>query len=149
MKAFTLLELIVVIIIIAVLGSIGYTQYNAAVERSRTVEAVQILGAIRTAQEAYYLEYGIYSIDVNYLLPDYNLANLKYFGVPMVQFFTMGSSMIALMGRKNSSLHYFLVIDSHQFGTIFCFDVDSVNGSACRNLGFPIEDLSTANLTGT
>jgi len=57
-KGFTLLELIVVIIIIGILGTLGFTQYTKVIEKGRTAEAKAILGQLRTAQEAYYLEYG-------------------------------------------------------------------------------------------
>ena len=60
-KGFTLLELIVVIIIIGVLATLGFTQYQATVEHSRTAEARMILGTMRTAQVAYELEHGDYA----------------------------------------------------------------------------------------
>ncbi len=55
-KGFTLLELIVVIIIIGILATLGFSQYAKVVEKGRTAEAKAILGQIRTAQAAYYLE---------------------------------------------------------------------------------------------
>ena len=57
-KGFTLLELIVVIIIIGILATLGFTQYTKVIEKGRTAEAKAILGQMRTAQEAYMLEYG-------------------------------------------------------------------------------------------
>ena len=60
-KGFTLLELIVVVIIVGVLGSLGFAQYTKVVEKSRTAEAKAILGALRSAQEAYRLQYGGYT----------------------------------------------------------------------------------------
>ncbi len=63
-KGFTLLELIVVVIIIGVLATLGFTQYTRVVERGRSSEAKMILGQIRTAQEAYKLEYDSYAGDI-------------------------------------------------------------------------------------
>ena len=60
-RAFTLLELIIVIIIIGVLATLGYTQYTRTVERGRSAEAKLILGELRTAEIAYKLEYGSYT----------------------------------------------------------------------------------------
>ena len=57
-RGFTLLELIVVIIILGVLATLGFTQYIKMVEKGRTAEAKTILGQLRTSQEAYNLEYG-------------------------------------------------------------------------------------------
>ncbi|MDP8260053.1 MAG: type IV pilin-like G/H family protein [Candidatus Gygaella obscura] len=55
-KGFTLLELIIVIIIVGILATIGFTQYSKTVEKGRAAEARSILGTLRTAQQSYYLE---------------------------------------------------------------------------------------------
>jgi prepilin-type N-terminal cleavage/methylation domain-containing protein len=60
-KGFTLLELIVVIIIIGILGSIGFTQYARVVEKGRVAEAKVVLGQVRGSQESYKLEMGVYA----------------------------------------------------------------------------------------
>ncbi|MDD5730533.1 MAG: prepilin-type N-terminal cleavage/methylation domain-containing protein [Candidatus Omnitrophica bacterium] len=60
-KGFTLLELIIVVIILGVLATLGFTQYVKVVEKGRTAEAKAILGDIRTAENAYYLEYATYT----------------------------------------------------------------------------------------
>ncbi|MCM8780686.1 MAG: prepilin-type N-terminal cleavage/methylation domain-containing protein [Candidatus Omnitrophica bacterium] len=64
-KGFTLLELIVVIIIIGVLATLGFTQYTRVVEKGRTAEAKTILGQLRTAEVAYYQENGSYTTIAN------------------------------------------------------------------------------------
>ncbi len=69
-KGFTLLELIVVIIIIGVLATLGFTQYTRMVERGRTAEARTMLGQIRSAQVAYYQEYGSYAAATTNLVVD-------------------------------------------------------------------------------
>lgn len=82
-RGFTLLELVVVIIIIAVLASLGFTQYTKIMEKSRSAEAKLILGQLRRAQIAYYLENGVYSyvsglpVDVPTIGP--NCINANYF----------------------------------------------------------------------
>lgn len=55
-RAFTLLELVVVVIIIGVLATLGIQQYGRAIEKSRGAEAKQILGQLRTTAAAYRLE---------------------------------------------------------------------------------------------
>ncbi len=57
-KAFTLLELIIVIVIIGVLATIGFTQYSLVVEKARTVEAVARIGLMRKLATEYYLKNG-------------------------------------------------------------------------------------------
>lgn len=59
-RAFTLLELIVVIVIIGVLATLGIIQYGKVVERGRSAEARSILGTLRKLQINYYLEHGTY-----------------------------------------------------------------------------------------
>lgn len=60
-KGFTLIEIIVVMIIVGILATLGLTQYTKLVEKGRTAEAKSILGSIRTAEEAYKLEKGVYT----------------------------------------------------------------------------------------
>ena len=68
-RGFTLLELVVVIIILGVLATLGFTQYGRMVERARGAEARQILGEIRKLAIAYRLANGsvagITDADVN------------------------------------------------------------------------------------
>ena len=59
-KGFTLVELIIVIIIVGILASIGLTQYNKVVEKSRAAEARMILGTLRSAEIAEFNENGAY-----------------------------------------------------------------------------------------
>ncbi len=55
-KGFTLLELVVVIVILGVLATLGFTQYGRMVERARGAEAKAILGDIRKLSVAYRLQ---------------------------------------------------------------------------------------------
>ncbi|MBM3244216.1 MAG: prepilin-type N-terminal cleavage/methylation domain-containing protein [Candidatus Omnitrophica bacterium] len=63
-RGFTLLELIIVIIIIGVLATLGFTQYTKMVEKGRAGEARALLGTLRTAERAYSLEYGAYTATI-------------------------------------------------------------------------------------
>ncbi|MDD5156229.1 MAG: prepilin-type N-terminal cleavage/methylation domain-containing protein, partial [Candidatus Omnitrophica bacterium] len=55
-KAFTLLELIVVIVILGILATLGYTQYSKLMERQRQSEAMVIFDKMRKNAINYYLE---------------------------------------------------------------------------------------------
>lgn len=63
-RGFTLIELVVVIIIVGILASMGFTQYTKMVEKGRTTEAKSILGSLRTAQRSRYLEVGEYTAGI-------------------------------------------------------------------------------------
>ena len=57
-KAFTLLELIIVIIIIGVLATLGFTQYSKVVESTRLAEAKAMIGSMRQLATEYYWKNG-------------------------------------------------------------------------------------------
>ncbi|MDD5292482.1 MAG: prepilin-type N-terminal cleavage/methylation domain-containing protein [Candidatus Omnitrophica bacterium] len=59
-KAFTLLELIVVVVIIGILSGIMVPSYNRARERAIDKQAKSILSLLRSAQRSYKMETGNY-----------------------------------------------------------------------------------------
>mgnify|MGYP003804483995 CR=1 FL=1 len=63
-RGFTLIELVVVIIIVGILAAMGFTQYTKMVEKGRTAEGKSVLGSLRTAQRARYLEVGSYTASI-------------------------------------------------------------------------------------
>src|ERR1700712_5619692 len=66
-KAFTLVELAVVIVIIGVLAAFGVPKFLNSVERSKAAEAFAYLSAVRTAEERFQAKEGVYTDDVTKL----------------------------------------------------------------------------------
>jgi len=64
-KAFTLVELIIVVIIVGILASLGLTQYSLLVENSRTAESKAVLSTLRSEAISYNYEYGAYPASIN------------------------------------------------------------------------------------
>jgi len=53
-KAFTLVELMVVLIIVGILGTLGLAQYSRSIEKSRVAEAKDAIGHIRKLASLFY-----------------------------------------------------------------------------------------------
>jgi len=56
-KAFTLIEVLVVVIIIGILASIAIPQYTKTIQKAKTAEAMIALGSLRCAMDRYWYEH--------------------------------------------------------------------------------------------
>ena len=59
-QAFTLVELIIVVIIVGILASLGLTQYSNIVEKARLAEVKMRIGTMRQLAHEYYWEHGTF-----------------------------------------------------------------------------------------
>lgn len=77
-NAFTMMELIVVVILISVLSAIAIPRYGKTIERFHATEGKKVLLDILGAQKRYHLEFGEYASATEHL--DIEIPNnLKYF----------------------------------------------------------------------
>jgi prepilin-type N-terminal cleavage/methylation domain-containing protein len=60
MRGFTLIELMIVVVIVGVLGSVAVYAYRKQVNRAREAEVMAMLGEMRAKEEAYKTEMGAY-----------------------------------------------------------------------------------------
>lgn len=60
-KGFTLLELLIVIVILGALAALAIPAYTSTVERSRRQEAIQVLSAVKDAQQRFFMGSATYT----------------------------------------------------------------------------------------
>ena len=135
-KAFTLMELIIVVIVIGILASIGIPQYFRVSERGRAAEAVAILGSLRSAQLRYASQFGTTTGTLSRL--DVEYTPLRFFNTPVLRNGVSpagGNTWLAYAYRNSIANpgfgNYYLMIYIN--GTIFCGGGAS---GACRKLGY-------------
>ena len=63
-KAFTLIELLIVIAIVAVLAAIAYPSYDRYVQRTRRADGRELLMRVAAAEERFYTNRNTYTADI-------------------------------------------------------------------------------------
>ena len=110
-KGFTLLELVIVVIIVAVLAGLGIPQFIRTVERAKAAEGVSTLGTLRSSQLRYYAEYNVYTTTCGQLDTDAPASTTK-FAAPVCA----ASGNIVRVTRQASSYTLGITAD----GTLGC-----------------------------
>ena len=91
-KAFTLLELLVVVLIIGILAAIALPQYNKAVWKSRFVQAKTIAKNIANSEEVYFTANGQYTNNFTDL--DVDLSPNSYNDKQDTAYFNWGNCLL-------------------------------------------------------
>jgi len=133
-RAFTLLELIVVVIILGILISIALPTFRVSIEKSRSAEGIRILGDLRRSQIRYYTTYGTYAS-----LPadpvDITVSNAKFFDYSPIgcgDFWGM-TCVVAYTPRKINPESWSYILFITKDGNIYCNDSDA---QSCAKIGF-------------
>ncbi|WP_428897117.1 prepilin-type N-terminal cleavage/methylation domain-containing protein [Parelusimicrobium proximum] len=94
-KAFTLIELMVVVIIVAVLAAIAIPQYGRALERARITEMLANTGSLQKAQERYKFQFDSYAEDIHKLDAEYpNKTGISVPGFSGYAMYKIGSNFV-------------------------------------------------------
>jgi len=112
--AFTLIEIIIVVIILGIIASLGIPKYTGMYEKTRLGEGVQTLGVLRGAQKRYFLENDSYATALNNL--DVTIGTMKYFKDVKAANNASATSYVAQLTRSDDS--YTLSISTD--GTYSC-----------------------------
>ena len=75
-RGFTLIELMLVVAIVGLLATISINEFSGQVSYAKRVEAVTGLGALWTAQQAHYVEHGVYAANFSQLTFEINGGTL-------------------------------------------------------------------------
>ena len=119
-KAFTLTELLVVVVIIGVLAAVVLPKFNKVMETRKTTEAEQLMAAVRTEQEYRCSLDKPYIGDINKLSQIIPAASTKHF--------TYSLDNTGMLASSNGKYSYSLKMPSYADGRICC------DGDECSKL---------------
>ena len=121
-KGFTLLELMIVVIIVGILASLAIPRFIGARNRAIKAEAYNMLGAIRSSQMRYYLEY-----DNDY--------------------YASGADIAALDIESTTSEYYTYVGADGNPPTTYIGGAESADTSLVPNMGIEVDGTITEGVT--
>ena len=126
-KAYTLTELLVVVMIIAVLAAVVLPKFNKVLETRKTTEAEDLMTAIRQEQE--------YRCAADRPYAE-NMANLKSVASAKAKNYTLALTGTGVEAKRNGK-SYQLSIPSYADGRICCDDINDSGLCAELNRDYP------------
>ena len=124
-KAYTMNEILIVIIVISVLISIALPRYASTVERMRSAEGVQTLTALLQAEKMYFVDNNTYTSDISTL--DVEIPTSNLFSAPEI-LEADNDNLLVSVRRNDPANAYYLEIDEN--GVMTC------RGDSCLQLGY-------------
>ncbi len=118
---FTLLEMIIVLIILAILSVVGGSQFFLIIEKSRSAEPKMQLGQLRKAEMLYYMDQGTYTpniseLSINSALPSdcSQVTHFFSYSIPTATAaaFTLRADRCTSGGKPPSGPNYYISLDS-------------------------------------
>ena len=144
-KGFTLIEMLVVVLIIGILAAVALPQYFKAVEKSRSTEALSVLGSIAAAEERYRLSTSdnVYTqsfedFDISFTGSNGSDATGNQLATKNFHITLSGTGADAFViaerqGSGGNETSNYSITRVYRTGTVTCSD-GSVTG-VCRSLG--------------
>jgi len=139
-KAFALLEVTIVVLIVVGVSSLAMRKFLYVIERARAVEAINVLRDLKNSQIQHKAIYGNYVGDGNIIdFPElaFNVDDLVHFNRVEV---TTDPLNISKIYRSNGSYH----LNITNLGVIYC-KVDGGFWNLCDKLGF--KDVEFTKIT--
>ena len=129
-NAFTLIEILVVIIILSFLASIAVLNYITTLENFKAKEAQHILKEIYGSQKRYYLDHDAYATQLSSL--DIDIKDDSNFDPPIAcDMLVEGERIIAYMDRGSTQYQYRIQINTD--AEIIC--APTAPEDICQKLG--------------
>ena len=134
-KAFTLIELLVVVLIIGILAAVTLPQYQQAVLKSRVMQVLPYLKAVKNAEEAYYLANGKYTSDMDSLSVDGTAPNGWAFYLMENETETVKAKY-----QDGPDLHIVTSFDHRTdypewAGITYCYAITALHKNVCKSMG--------------
>ena len=129
-RGFTLIELMVVVLVIALLAGLALSGYQKQIRKSRRAEARQILADVSMRQEKYRSNHATYGTCNDVMDPSncttYNLASLHPYYTVAVTFPSSGNC--AASGTAKGNANSYILTATPRAGT------DQVKDTSCTTL---------------
>jgi len=129
---FTLIELLVVVLIIGILAAVALPQYQVAVTKARTVEAITLLNAIEKGQAVYKMANGNYATDTDSLDIEVDATKMPSWVINAGYMEVLGHVTVG----KGVSLEWVWPSDTNNMkGEHRCIANSSIAQQVCKSVG--------------